>query len=129
MAAGDAVAQKIEAHHAPPEKRTAFDWHRTGVMFVVGFTQGPVQHVFYGWLDNRFTAVNGRNVAKKIALDQSIMSPVAIVQFFIMAGLMEGQTLEESLRELRSKFLTVFLVSVVEYEPYIMHIAGRWQNN
>lgn len=115
MAAGDAVAQSIETHKEPPDKRKPFDWHRAGVMFVVGFTQGPVQHVFYGWLDNRFVAVNGRNVAKKIALDQSIMSPVAIVQFFMMAGIMEGQTLDESFQELRSKFLTVFMVSVSQY--------------
>lgn len=121
MAAGDAAAQRIEQYRSvssgDDEKNVrlpeSFDWRRIGIMFVVGLTQGPVQHVFYSWLDQRFVAVNLRNVATKIALDQSIMSPVAIIQFFTAAGILEGQTVAETLAELRAKFLTVFVVSSI----------------
>lgn len=115
LAVGDAAAQHIETRHDPPDARTPFDWRRSGIMFAVGLTQGPVQHVFYGWLDRRFLVVSRANVAKKILLDQSFMSPVAIVQFFMAAGLLEGQTFMESVTELRNKFMTVFLVSGVGY--------------
>lgn len=129
MAAGDAVAQRIETRHErsatePTQAaadRTPFDWRRSGIMFLVGFTQGPVQHWFYGWLDRRFLEVTARNVAKKVALDQSIMSPVAIVMFFMTAGTLEGQSVTESATELRSKFLTVFMVSVWSY-MFILNI-------
>lgn len=125
LAVGDAAAQHIETRHDPPDARTPFDWRRSGIMFAVGLTQGPVQHVFYGWLDRRFVTVSRANVAKKILLDQSFMSPVAIVQFFMAAGLLEGQTFAESLAELRSKFMTVFLVS----DLLVGRVAKRlWSN-
>lgn len=80
-------------------------------MFAVGSIQGPINHYFYGWLDRAIRIVNVKNVSKKILLDQLIMSPVCIVAFFYSAGLLDGQSTNESTDELKSKFLTVYMVT------------------
>lgn len=80
-------------------------------MFVVGAIQGPINHYFYGWLDRAIRTVNFTNVSKKILLDQLIMSPVCIVAFFYSAGLVDGQSTNECTDELKSKFLTVYMVN------------------
>lgn len=80
-------------------------------MFLVGSIQGPINHYFYGWLDRAITTVNLKNVSKKIFLDQLIMSPVCIVAFFYSAGILDGQSTNECTDELKSKFLTVYMVT------------------
>lgn len=79
-------------------------------MFLVGSIQGPINHYFYGWIDRAIKTVNLMNVSKKILLDQLIMSPVCIVAFFYSAGLLDGQSTNECTDELKSKFLTVYMV-------------------
>lgn len=84
-------------------------------MFLVGAVQGPINHFFYGWLDQAIKVVNLKNVAKKIVLDQLIMSPVCIVAFFYSAGVLDGQSTSECTDELRSKFLTVYRVGDINH--------------
>lgn len=79
-------------------------------MFIVGCIQGPINHFFYGWMDRTIKAVNLKNVSKKILLDQLIMSPVCIVAFFYPAGMLDGQSIIECTDEVKSKFLTVYMV-------------------
>lgn len=90
------------------------NWHAflPAQMFVVGAAQGPIQHYFYGWLDQRFVAVTAAAVAKKIVLDQLIMSPICIVTFFATASMVEKQAFAEFWDELSSKFLTIYVVSM-----------------
>lgn len=80
-------------------------------MFIVGAIGGPFQHYFYGWLDRIVPSVSPMNVAKKILLDQLIMSPVCIVAFFYPAGMLTGQSLSNCTAELKDKFLEVYMVS------------------
>lgn len=81
-------------------------------MFVVGAAQGPIQHYFYTWLDQRFVSVTAAGVVKKILLDQLIMSPICIVTFFATASLVERQTISQFRSELTSKFFTLYIVSI-----------------
>lgn len=127
MAIGDGVAQLCESQRHKPTTTTtsksagtksatvdvarSFDWRRTAIMFASGVTQGPIVHVYYTWLDRRFEAVTARNVARKVVLDQVIVSPFTITQFFLVTALMEGQTWRQAVDELRFKFLTVYMVS------------------
>lgn len=83
-------------------------------MFVVGSVQGPIQHYFYTWLDQRFVTVTAAGVAKKILLDQLIMSPICIVTFFASASLVEKESFATLCSELKNKFLTVYIVSTAE---------------
>lgn len=124
----DLMSQQIEYQRGDSKKR--FDYERAGLnemnqinsnvnkylyplakMFVVGTIQGPINHFFYGWIDRAIKTVNLKNVSKKIVLDQLIMSPVCIVAFFYSAGLLDGQSTNECTDELKSKFLTVYMVS------------------
>lgn len=80
-------------------------------MFYVGMFQGPLTHVFYKVLDRKFPGTAMKTIAKKILLDQLIASPFCIVLFFVGMNYLNGERFEESRRELRDKFLTVYAVS------------------
>ncbi len=103
-------------------------------MFLVGSVQGPINHIFYGWLDRTIKAVNLMNVSKKIVLDQLIMSPICIVAFFYSAGLLDGQSTNECTDELKSKFLTVYMVKrkrksiagVTENNKFLSYLQTDW---
>lgn len=86
-------------------------------MFVVGFVQGPFQHWFYLYLDKILPKRNVQSVVKKILLDQFIMSPVSIVSLFYLAGLMENKTRLECRRELKQKFLGIYMVDWLFWPP------------
>lgn len=91
-----------------------------GQMFVVGSAQGPIQHYFYTWLDQRFVSVTAAGVAKKIMLDQLIMSPICIVMFFATACMVEKQTFGDFQSELMSKFMTIYIVSIFNFSINIL---------
>lgn len=81
-------------------------------MTVVGGLQGPLTHYFYKFLEVLMPTVSIANVFKKVLLDQLILSPICIVSFFLPASLIEGKSWEESKKELKRKFLTVYTVSL-----------------
>lgn len=83
----------------------------TGYMFIAGALQGPINHYVYKYLDIFLPKSDLRTVAKKIAIDQFMMSPVCIVAFFYSAGLLEKKTVSECTAELKEKALTVYTVS------------------
>lgn len=82
-------------------------------MFLVGAFGGPIQHYFYRWMDKIIVTVNLVNVSKKILLDQLIMSPLCIAAFFIPAGILGGQSLDNCATELKAKFTGVYMVSII----------------
>jgi hypothetical protein len=53
----------------------------------------------------------GRNfkmVVKKVLVDQMIASPIVIFMFFATLGLMRNETFDETLEEIRHKFLRLY---------------------
>lgn len=110
MSIGDAMSQKIQS----PKKSTAnaaqsIDWTRNAKMFAVGAVQGPLHHYFYGWLDGKYIAATLKNTSIKILYDQLVMSPVCIAGFFYPAGWLFGQSIPECTKELKEKFLKVYV--------------------
>ncbi|XP_069864330.1 mpv17-like protein 2 [Dipodomys merriami] len=104
MAAGDGARQAWEIRVRPGQR---VDPWRSARMFAVGCSMGPCLHYWYLWLDRVLPAAGLRglpNVLKKVLVDQLVASPLLGAWYFLGIGCLEGQTLEESRRELRDKF-------------------------
>lgn len=80
-------------------------------MTLVGLALGPVQHFFYKYVDIILPKRTLKSVAKKIILDQLIASPIAICVFFYGLGLFENGNFKEAHKEMKDKFLTIYVVS------------------
>ncbi|XP_034035980.1 mpv17-like protein 2 [Thalassophryne amazonica] len=101
LALGDFLQQSRETHKDPRRER---DWSRTGRMFVVGSSMGPVLHYWYNWLDKLYVGKTLKIVGKKVLLDEVIASPILGIWYFLGMALMEGHTLSEGWGEFKDKF-------------------------
>ncbi|XP_038572903.1 mpv17-like protein 2 [Micropterus salmoides] len=98
---GDSLQQSWESHKDPGRVQ---DWRRTGRMFVMSCSMGPLHHYWYHWLDKVFVGTALNTVGKKLILDQLIPSPTLGVWYFLGMGVMEGRTLSEGWEEFKDKF-------------------------
>ncbi|XP_041321765.1 mpv17-like protein 2 isoform X4 [Pyrgilauda ruficollis] len=104
LAAGDCLQQEWHRRKHPESQ---LQLGRTGRMFVVGCSLGPLMHYWYLWLDSAFPARGVRSlrtVLKKVLIDQLVASPSMGAWYFVAIGTLEGQSLQESWDELKEKF-------------------------
>lgn len=109
----------------------------------------PIYHKWYTWLDNKFptSALNptSRIMAKKIILDQFILTPPLLMLFFgVMAALEQrhrqaenhkdqhwGSALDGGMAEIRQKFLPTFAIDCAFWIPVQMfnfaYVPGTWR--
>jgi protein Mpv17 len=98
LAVGDALTQYMEnrmkkktnvllANNLQANKSFLFsyDFTRTAKMFILGSPLGIVQHVWYGFLDNKFPRQHTKSIIlKKVFIDQVCFSP--IMNVVVVAG-------------------------------------------
>ncbi|NXL71265.1 M17L2 protein, partial [Leptocoma aspasia] len=108
LAAGDCLQQEWHRRKHPESQ---LQLGRTGRMFVVGCSLGPLMHFWYLWLDSAFPARGVRSlrtVLKKVLIDQVVASPSMGAWYFLAIGTLEGQSLQESWDELKEKFWELY---------------------
>lgn len=112
LSLGDCLAQKMEQKFLAAGERTRYDYERTGSMFIIGVTLGPLQHHFYKNLDKFYPGNGIKVVMKKISADQFIQSPLYYAGFIIGGGLLERESLHECVEELKDKFVTIYMADL-----------------
>uniref|UniRef100_A0A8C5IQY5 MPV17 mitochondrial inner membrane protein like 2 n=1 Tax=Junco hyemalis TaxID=40217 RepID=A0A8C5IQY5_JUNHY len=111
LAAGDVLQQEW---HRRKHSQSQLQLGRTGRMFVVGCSLGPLMHYWYLWLDWALPARGVRCLRtgiKKVLIDQLVASPTMGAWYFMAIGTLEGQSLQESWDELKEKFWEMYKVS------------------
>ncbi|XP_063017247.1 mpv17-like protein 2 isoform X1 [Melospiza melodia melodia] len=108
LAAGDVLQQEWHRRKHP---QSQLQLGRTGRMFVVGCSLGPLMHYWYLWLDWALPARGVRCLRtgiKKVLIDQLVASPTMGAWYFMAIGTLEGQSLQESWDELKEKFWEMY---------------------
>ncbi|XP_043986393.1 mpv17-like protein 2 [Gambusia affinis] len=101
LSLGDILQQTRENRREPGRVR---DWRRTGRMFVVGCSMGPVLHYWYIWLDRVYVGKALKTLSQKVLVDQLIASPTLGMWYFIGMDLLQGRSLSDGWAEFRGKF-------------------------
>lgn len=110
LGTADALQQNIEIHVMRIDDRQRFSWRRTGKMFLAGALVAPLGHAWYSFLDRRLPGVAAMTIVKKVLTDMLVAAPVFIYSLVVVVGMLDGQTYAEAWRELRSKFLLLYVV-------------------
>ena len=78
--------------------------------FFISKGLGLPHHFWYSFLDKVLPGAALLTVAKKIVLDQATFSPFANFFFFMGHGLLEGNSVQHSWKEFKTKFPLVYKV-------------------
>ncbi|XP_022218122.2 mpv17-like protein 2 [Drosophila obscura] len=124
MVVGDVIAQEYE-YRRGLRRHDRYDTERMKRMFVAGALQGPMHHYVYNWMDRIMPAITMKNIAKKILIDQLVMSPACILIFFYSICYLEGQTLESTNTELVGKFPYIYLMDWMTW-PAAQYLNFRY---
>eukprot|EP00127_Corallochytrium_limacisporum_P006720 Clim_evm9s234 gene=Clim_evmTU9s234 len=113
--AGDVLQQQNEPH------RQGWDAARTGRIGSLGIVTGPMNHFWYRWLDRAVPKERVfKNIAKKIFLDQTVMAPALLTLFFGTTAMLEGNSLEEAVANIKKKFLPTYIIDCAAWPPVQM---------
>ncbi|KAG5672111.1 hypothetical protein PVAND_002266 [Polypedilum vanderplanki] len=102
---GDIIEQNLEIYR---KEIKAWDKIRTRNMATSGLTVGVFCHFWYQYLDSKLPGRTFKTVMRKVLVDQIIASPIVISLFFITLGVVRRESLEETMNEIRQKFIRLY---------------------
>ena len=113
---GDALCQKIEQQgerKKPNAVVKPFDWVRAGKFSSIGVVYiAPLLYLNYSillpWL---VPAKSSYATIKKLLVDQTVFASSMTAGFFILINLVEGNSVQKGIDDLRKKFWTTMLVN------------------
>ncbi|XP_056271106.1 mpv17-like protein 2 isoform X2 [Pseudoliparis swirei] len=111
---GDIVQQSRDKLKQPDRVR---DWGRTGRMFTVGCSLGPLLQYWYIWLDGVFVGKALKTVGKKVLVDQVVASPFLGMWYFVGMGLLEGHSVADGWKEFSNKFWEFYKADCCVWPP------------
>uniref|UniRef100_A0A914CVW9 Mpv17-like protein 2 n=1 Tax=Acrobeloides nanus TaxID=290746 RepID=A0A914CVW9_9BILA len=115
LGAADYFVQKVENRWAG--KRKAVDWARIMRVAAVGCMWGPMNHVWYRFLDRHVKAgSHAQKVVKKVVAD-FLVSPLFVFTFLTGIAALEGQPMQEPIDEFRKKFCDYLTLEVCVWPP------------
>lgn len=77
----------------------------------------PILTKWYSWLESRFPCTSPRVVARKLILDQFLLTPWVVVLFYVGMAALEGKRGEALTDELKQKGLKTFLLDCCYWLP------------
>ena len=116
---GDVIQQHLELYRGL-HAQGSYDWDRSVKMLMMGLFHGAPRHYFYVYLD-RF--IHGRSIssaAKKVFFDQTVLSVFIDSTFLYGMSIMEYKDTALAWRQLREKFLQVYLCDWLLWPPFQM---------
>lgn len=87
-------------------------------MMFAGVYFGLFGHTWYSFLERRFPGRNKSPVIKKLLAEMAIGPPLVSGLFFVM-GKLRGRSVEKSWQDLKSSFVLLCFVSLLEIEMFI----------
>ncbi|CAG9808500.1 unnamed protein product [Chironomus riparius] len=102
---GDIIEQNLEIYRKEIHK---YDIIRSRNMAASGLTVGVFCHFWYKVLDSRMPGRTFKMVMKKVLVDQMVASPIVIALFFVTLGLMKRESMNETMIEIREKFVRLY---------------------
>jgi len=112
---GDLCEQELEYRDGKLKER--YDYGRMTRMLLVGLAMGPLHHYYYLYIARKLPKRELPTVAAKIGLDQFVMSPMCITLFFYGIGVMEQKPVAEMNKEIKHKFLEVYVMDWCVWVP------------
>eukprot|EP00092_Neocalanus_flemingeri_P098730 GFUD01125902.1.p1 GENE.GFUD01125902.1~~GFUD01125902.1.p1 ORF type:complete len:185 (+),score=47.59 GFUD01125902.1:118-672(+) len=113
---GDVIQQNIELYRGLHRKGT-YDWNRSGKMLLIGLFHGAPRHYFYVYLERFIPGKTITCAAKKVFIDQTVISVFVDSTFLYGISIMEEQTPAQAWRGLQDKFLQVYLCDWILWPP------------
>lgn len=111
--AGDILAQCFVEKDGKP-----YDVMRTIRLGSFGFLlHGTTGHYFYGFLDSKMPGTAPMTVATKVAIDQTIWNPIFGCMFFGYLNLMEGKSMDDYVKKIKTDLKTAVMGSWAVWVP------------
>jgi len=99
------------------ERRENLNFRRIFSFGCCGFLSGFTGTFWYLWSAKRI--VGNYKVVKQLLMYQLVFTPYEYMQFYLSVGLIEGESLQEVMAEIKSKFLITYLMDWVVFPPFM----------
>ena len=99
------------------ERRKSLKFRRIFSFGCCGLLSGFTGTFWYLWSGKRI--IGKYKVLKQLLMYQLVFTPYEYMQFYFSVGLLEGESLQEVIKEIKSKFLITYLMDWIVFPPFM----------